>query len=570
MLLPAGAIAIRFAGAADARLMWTPVGRRGDLEYVPASSLSPDPPETAQFGGSAGAAPFDGVIALALLLVLIASLCMLARGRLAAVPRQVWLAMGAIFAVACIVRWIDLSGFGQTWDEDVNWSAGRNYITNLLALDARPRSWIWNFEHPPVMKYLDGIGAQFADGYGPARAMSAIWISLGCALLVPIGARLYRPRVGVLAAVIAALLPPLVAHGQIVGHESPTVLWWTLGILLSLGVHDATTVRARRVRLAWLGVVIGIAVASRFVNGLLGPLCLAIIAIEAPPEVRRRTLIEGAIGMPVIAFATLYAVWPRMWLHPIGALQESLAKLTQVHSVEPFLGTMTNHPGPYYFPVYLAATLPLGVLLGVIAWAVRAAKIRDRSTLIVLAWLVIPLGIALSPVRQDGVRYVMPCVVALALAGAAGWDHLATFLERRWKPAFAALAGVLVVYLGITLVRIHPYYLDYFGEQVGGAGPVASHRWFETAWWGEGVDRAVDYVNANAPPGARVSRECIEPAHLAWFREDLWTSMVRSADQASWIVTYAPQTHSCPMPKDVTRVFSVEADGAIISEVWKR
>ena len=476
--------------------------------------------------------------------------------------------MATVFVAACVVRWIDLSGFGQTWDEDVNWSAGRNYITNLLALDARPRSWIWNLEHPPVMKYLEGIGAQLADGYGPARAMSAIWTALGCALLVPIGARLYRLRVGVLAAAIAALLPPLVAHGQIVGHESPTVLWWSLGIMLSLTVHEGATVKARRIRLAWVGVVIGIAIASRFVNGLLGPLCLAIIAIQSPSEHRKRTLIEGALGMPAIAFATLYILWPRMWLHPIGALQESLAKLTQVHSTEPFLGSITNHPGPHYFLIYLVATLPLGVLAGVIAWIVRAAKARERrATLVMIAWFVIPLGVVLSPVRQDGVRYVMPCVVALALAGAAGWEYVASALERRWKPAFGAFAGALIVYLGITLVRIHPYYLDYFGEQVGGAGNVATHGWFETAWWGEGVDRAVEYVNANAPPGARVSRECIEPAHLAWFREDLWNTMVR-ADQANWIVTYSPQTHRCGIPKGAERVFEVEANGATLAEVW--
>ena len=95
-----------------------------------------------------------------------------------------------------------------------------------------------------------GIGAQFADGFGPARALSAIWIALGCALLVPIGARLFRPRVGVLAAAIAALLPPLVAHGQIVGHESPTVLWWALGDPARARRHDDLASRQAAARCA--------------------------------------------------------------------------------------------------------------------------------------------------------------------------------------------------------------------------------------------------------------------------------------------------------------------------------
>jgi 4-amino-4-deoxy-L-arabinose transferase-like glycosyltransferase len=562
IVLPAGPIAIRLAG--DGRLVWSPVGRRGDVEYVPASSLSPEAPERATFSGSVGAAPFDGAIALALLALLVASLCMLARRRLRAVPRDIWLAMAAIFVVACVVRWIDLGGAGQTWDEDVNWTSGRNYITNLLSLDFSADSWRWNFEHPPVMKYLAGIGAQLADGFGPARALSAIWIALGCALLVPIGARLYRPRVGMLAGAIAALLPPLVAHGQIVGHESPSVLWWALGVVLALGVHDGEpSLRALRVRLAWVGVVVGVSVASRFVGGLLGPLCLAIVVIQAPRERRGAVLVEAFWILPLVAVITLYALWPRLWLHPIGALQESLVKLNRAHSPEPFLGEITSHPALYYFVVYLLATLPVGVLAGCVAWAVRALRARDRAALLTALFVAVPLLASASPVRQDGVRYVLPSVAALALCAAAGVDYVA-----RVRRAFPAIAAALVAYLAIVLVRIHPYYLDYFGEQVGGAGAVAARGWFETAWWGEGLDRAVAYVNEHAPPGARVCRDCIEPAHLAWFRYDLWTPMVRDPSQAEWIVTYS--THACPVPKDAKRVFSVDADGAVLAEVWQR
>ena len=573
VIVPHGALAIRFAAPPGARLVWSPVGRRGDPEYVPASSLSPEPPARAEFDAP-GTTPLDGAIALGLLTTLVATLCILARRRLAAVPRNTWIAMATVFAAGVVVRWIDLGGFGQTWDEDVNWAAGKNYVTNLVSLDFAERSWGWNFEHPPVMKLLDGIGAQFADGFGPARALSAIWIALGCALLVPIGARLFRPRVGVLAGAIATLLPPMVAHGQIVGHESPTVLWWSLAILLALGVHDylppsdGQAAAMLRVRLGWVGVAIGVAIASRFINGLVGPLCAVIVVVQAPPRCRRETLIWGAILMPLAAIATVYLVWPRLWAHPFASLAESFRKLEGVHSPEPFLGTITNHPGAHYFVVYLFATLPLGMLAGVVAGAARLFRTRDRGALIALCWFVIPLAVSFSPVRQDGVRYVLPCLLALALIAAAGFDQLAGW--ARVRPAFPALAALAAVYLAITLVRIHPYYLDYFGEQVGGPGSVAAHGSFETAWWGEGLDRAVAYVNANAAPGARVDRDCIEPAHLAWFREDLWTPMTHVPAEAAWIVSYAPATRPCPVPPDARRVFTVIADGVVLAAVYER
>jgi 4-amino-4-deoxy-L-arabinose transferase-like glycosyltransferase len=564
VIVPAGPLAIRFAARPGARLVWSPVGRRGDPEYVPASSLSPDPPERARFGAWAGARPLDGMIAALILLVIAASCLVLARERLRRVPREVWLAFGAVLVIGVVVRWIDLGGFGQTWDEDVNWAAGRNYITNILSLDLSPGSWMWNFEHPPVMKYLAGVGAQFADGFGPARALSAVWIALGCALLVPIGARLYSLRTGILAGGIATLLPQLVGHGQIVGHESPTVLWWSLAIVLALGVCDGEPPRTTRWRrMAAVGIVIGVAAGSRFVAGLAGPVCLAIVVIEAPRPRRLRTFVEGAVIMPAVALATFVALWPRLWLHPVRALHESLTKLTHGHPAEPFLGSLTATPGASYFVVYLIATLPALVLLASAGGIVRAARERSRASLIVLVWLVVPLAVTASPVRQDGIRYVLPCVTALAVFAGHGIDWIGA---RFVRPA----AAVVALYLAITLVRIHPYYIDYFGEQVGGPGTVERHGWFETAWWGEGVAAGVDYVNTHAAPGARVSRNCIMPVHLAWFRQDLWAPMTTQASQADWIVAYAPHTTHCTIPAGFTRVFTETAQGAVLVEVFRR
>jgi 4-amino-4-deoxy-L-arabinose transferase-like glycosyltransferase len=589
LVLPRGPAAIRFAAPPGARLVWSPVGRRGPPEYVPASSLAPEPPERAAFS-SPGTTPLDGAIGLGLLATLAASLCVIARRRLAAVSRNQWIAMGGVLAVGLAVRLVGLGDAGATWDEDTNWAAGRNYLTNLLDLDFSDAAWSWNDEHPPVMKLLAGIGAQLADGFGPARALSALWSSLGCALLVPIGTRLYRFRVGVVAALIATLLPPMVAHGQIVGHEAPTVLWWSLGVLLALGVHDYLPsdergLRTLRLRLAWVGVIVGVAISSRFVNGLLGLVCALIVVLQAPPRWRRPTMAWGAILMPLCALVTCYVLWPRLWAHPLEALGASFDRLGTLHAPEPFLGEITAHPARYYFVAYLLATLPAGILAGVLAWSARAARERDRAALIVLAWLVAPLFVALSPVRQDGVRYVMPCLAALALMAAAGFDAIAVAIDgwlgrsagasqsmrlARGRLPFLGLAGAAGIYLGVTLARTAPYYLDYFGEHVGGAGTAADRRWFETAWWGEGLDRAVAYVNAHAAPNARVHRECIAPSHLAWFREDLWASMTTDPGEAAWIVAYAPATRGCPLAPGAEKVFEVVHDGAVLVVVYRR
>ncbi|HWM88330.1 MAG TPA: glycosyltransferase family 39 protein, partial [Kofleriaceae bacterium] len=337
VLFEAGARAVRFTAPPGARLLWHPPGRRGPLEYVPPSSLDDRPPELAEFGAWAGASPGDGLFALALLAVGAALAIYLARDALRRLDRRALAWAGIVFAFALAVRLIDLGGAGQTWDEDVNWSAGRNYVTNWLALDFRQSSWQWNFEHPPVTKLAAGVAAQLADGYGPARAVSAALMAAACALLVFIGRRLYALRVGALAGFVAALSPHLVAHGKVVGHEAMAAFLWTAAVLAALAAHDRSPEgepderRRLALRFAIAGALLGAAVFSRFVNVLLAPLLGALLLLQAPTGSRRRTLLLGLAVVPAVALLVGLILWPRLWSSPLRHLADSWGVLSGLH-----------------------------------------------------------------------------------------------------------------------------------------------------------------------------------------------------------------------------------------------
>ncbi len=569
IVLPAGPAPIRFAAPPEARLIWHPPGRRGAPEYVPASSLAPESPDRASFGSSSGAAPVDGAIALAIMLVVAVLALWLVRARIMRLDHRVVIGFAATFALAFAVRVWGLGDAGQTWDEDEYWSAGRNDVQNLLAVDAAPDAWVWNYEHPPVTKYLAGAGALWTDGFGPARAMSALAMALGIALLVPIGARLFSWRVGAMAGVFAALSPHLIAHGQIIGHEAPTVLWWSLTIWLCLRAHDAPPVPSRRfaLRLAGIGVVFGLAIMTRFVNALLAPMIAVTLLAAAPAEARRRTLVWGASIIPAIAILTSFAIWPRLWSSPFAHLGDALAKTGQAHDPEPFFGVLTATPPRWCFAVYLAATTPALLFLAALAFGYRAVTrwaSERRATIVVVAWLILPLGVALSPVRQDGVRYVLPSLCALAIMAAAAIDLLP---DRRRVATIAA--GVLALYLAVTDLRVRPYYLDYYSELFGGPAQVAADKRFVISWWGEGVADAVAYVNDHAALGARVHRDCAVPSHVTWFRGDLWDAMVRDPRQADWIVWTQPSWRGCAIPPGARLVHSTEVLGAPLAYVYR-
>lgn len=578
-VLAAGAHAIALTAAPGARLLWEPVGRRGPAEYVPASSLSPDPPDAARFDAP-GTARLDGAIALAALAVILGLCAFLARDWLRAIDRPTVRWAAVVFAVAAVVRLADLGGAGQTWDEDTNWSAGRNYVTNLLSLDVALPSWRFNLEHPPVTKYLAGVGAQLADGYGPARVTSAVLVALACALLVPIGRRLHGLRAGAIAGVVAALAPHLIAHGKVVGHEAPTALWWALAVLLCLSAYDRVEPTAARLapRFGAIGAVLGLAISTRFVNALLAPLIGALLVLHAPPVARRRVVGLGLLVIPTVALILSIAIWPRLWSAPVAHLTEAWQILKKPHGAEPFLGELTRQPGLGYFPLYLVATAPLGALLAALA-GLSIDPARRRATATLLLWLAAPLAVSLSPVRQDGVRYIIPSLLALAALAGVGLDRALAALERMAdrasslglgrRVALTALAAALA-YLGASAARVHPYYLDYYGEHVGGPRAVAERKLLETAWWGEGLADALAYLAREAPPGARVHKACVEPSHLAWLRPDLWAGETRRASEADFILVYAPLTHRCPLPPDAELVHEVAVDGAPLARVYRR
>jgi 4-amino-4-deoxy-L-arabinose transferase-like glycosyltransferase len=488
--------------------------------------------------------------------------------RIAAVPGAVLLGFGLVFGFALAVRLVDLGGAGQTWDEETYWSSGRDYVQNLLRGDVSHGAWIWNYEHPPVSKYLAGLGGLWQDGFGTARAVSALVMAFACATLVAIGARLDRPGTGIAAGVVAALTPHLVAHGQIIGHEAPTALVWALAWWTSLRVWDGapTTFRAVAPRLVVCGVVLGVALMVRYVNVFMAPAMGVTILLRAPAAVRVKAIGWGLAVLPIVAIVTAFLLWPRLWSSPFAHLESSWDKLKGTHSGEPFFGTITKTPPRWYFLAYLGATAPIGILLASLGGAVAWARVRERRVALVIAlvWLAAPLGVMASPVRQDGIRYVLPCLLVFALLAGAG----AVALGDRVKRAPWVATAVLAAYLAITCWRIHPFYLDYYGEHVGGPAGVARAKRFEVGWWGEGLQQAIAYVNTHAAKGDRVHRDCVEPYHLTWFRGDLWEPVGNPA-QARWIVHYHPSWSGCAIPPNATRVYTVSAQGAPLAYVYR-
>jgi 4-amino-4-deoxy-L-arabinose transferase-like glycosyltransferase len=562
-----GVHSVVFQAPPGARLLWHPPGRRGALEYVSASSLSKEPAERAQFTAPGTDPQLAGVAAALLAIVLLGAL-KLARpfedGRVSG-PGML------IFVVALTARVWGLGAAGQTWDEDEYWSSGRNYVDNLFAGDFSDRAWAWNQQHPPVTKYLAGVGALADDGFTAARIIFAVLGAGACVLAFAAGRRLFGGRAGFFAGMTCALLPHLVGHGRIVGHETPSVFFWTLAVWLALAAADDEDRPGwQALRFVTVGMACGLAIGTRFPNLL----CLPVVAAAALVPLQRHVVRSAAVGLAVIPLATaatFVGIWPRMWSNAIPHLRAAWDVLKIQHLPEIYLGREVQAPPWHYFPVYLAATTPILVLgFAVLFGGARAVWKRERAFLLVAVWLLAPFGIAFSPVRQDGMRYLLPVLVPVAIAAGAGLD-----LVMARAPRVVFLLGLFFVgYLGYTCRGIAPYYIDYFNEVVGGPKQAQARHLFDVGWWGEGLAEAVETINDSAARDAAVAR-LVQPTHVTWLRGDLWRRLSDDVRRdTDWILVndlWIDSGHSgWTPPPDFQLARDVQAAGASLARVYRR
>lgn len=313
------------------------------------------------------------------------------------------------------------------------------------------------------------------------------------ALLIVVAAllawRLWGPAVGLLAGLLLALEPFMVAHGRILRTDAllaelmlvailaALAYWsgraglWALGIcIVSTGLAWLTKTPA----LALLGAVPFVAVVSAWGVGAL-----------------RKLL--ALVGWLVGSAALVWALWPAMWARPMRAL-ERMAVYTQEKGGSPmdaggfFLGTPVPDPGPLYYAIALPLRLGPLVLVGLVLWLLlRAPRARQGVGLVLLLGLGLAAVLALLPKKAD--RYVLPAMPFLMVVAAVGIAALAE-RWRRLSPA-GALGLVAVVEVALLLV-VWPYPLAAYNPLLGGGS--AAERWISVGW-GEGLDQLAPALN---------------------------------------------------------------------------
>ena len=492
-----------------------------------------------------------------------------------------------IFLLAFQLRIWNLNEMGQVWDEN---SLLANYayphIRDAKNLDFGSEFW-WKGtpDHPPLVRYLRGI-ASLPDIKGwdkeglPIynydltynRMLSVFLTSFAAVLVFLIGARYISLYSGVAAGMIFSMMPIPLGHSQIAMLEPLSLFFFTASIFTFFLFAE----KPDKKRIILAGIALGFALLSRETHIMLLPMMLLILLIKNHNTQKKdpKSVFYKTLGIFGIAFLTFFSLWPMPFFHLDYMYRYFIdLRLNVTTSIpEVFFGRLMLVPIPYYF-VYVIITTPLIILLLSLVGLKKIDRSKNWIWYSLILWFCFPFLLSFYPKREQGIRYIIQICAPLALIAGLGFETLVSRFTKKVNYRLLLLF-FLFLYQFIILLRITPYYIDYFNIIVGGAKGVYEKRLFHLAWWGEGIKEAFTYLDKNARKGATIGI-ATSPSHILPPLPGRKVIPYKDNEKYDYIVVNFYHIVRIGFDDSLVRrdyrvVYSVIADGAHLVEVYKK
>jgi hypothetical protein len=383
-----------------------------------------------------------------------------------------------------------------------------------------------------------------------------------------------RPLWGHKAAILAALLlafdPFLLALSRVLGHDALVAVFMWLSLLAFLRSADQLLIsnsqspparwreparpglRAGGRAISNLqspnafdrryiivsGALGGLAFLTKYPSLFLGMfIAVTMLLLHAgrrqPWQRTLRAWIVDVALWSLVAGLVFVGLWPAMWVDPLGRVTSIVNDALHASgSPHPkgsfFLGQPVPDPGTsFYALVTLFRTTPLlwlgWLLAGATYLAWRPRWTHGRSALILLAFaLLYGLLVTVGGKKQD--RYILPAFPALTVLAALGYAQVSNLkyqIANHKSPISnlqsqtsnhtsqilsASFLGGVIALQAALVLPHYPYYFTYYNPLMGG-GPAAARML--NVGWGEGLDQAARWLNSL--PGAENS------SVVAWY-----------------------------------------------------
>ena len=404
-----------------------------------------------------------------------------------------------LVGIACVRVISTYSALSLTVDEPGHLACGLEYVASHI--------YTLVIEQPPLARAMQALGP-YLDGSRPSglsnsydealailahshnfdrtvflmRLGNLPFFLLACLVVCAWSWRMFGKAVAVVATGLFTLLPTMLADAGLATTDM--ALGATVGAAFFAGLLWAE-------KPTWLrGVLLGVCVASALLSKFtaLGyvPLTLGLALgcylVTERPSLRQvwELTRQRAASFALAAITTCLIVWAAYWfsfgIMPginvivpapefFRGIGDALTHNRNGHQAF-LLGESRMTGWWYYFPVALAFKTPIAFLI-MLAVGVLVS-LRERTRLVYLLPLAFSAGVLLPAMfgRIDiGIRHIEPIYIGLSIIAALGLVQMLQW--SRTGGVCALTAGVLVVWMTVSVARHHPDYLAYFNGFAG-------------------------------------------------------------------------------------------------------
>ncbi len=429
-------------------------------------------------------------------------------------PPRDWLHDGLLVVILLIGAYLRLTGIN--WDEYTHLHPDERFLTMVESSLQLPGSVAEYFDTAtsPLNPHNTGHGffvygtlpiflvRYLAEALGQAgydqvhlvgRAVSAVFDLVSIVFVYLLGERLYRRRVGLLAAALLAFSPLLIQHAHFFVVDP------FLNTFITAGLYFAVLAQAKG---RWLdyslfGMVLGMAVATK-INA--APLSLVLVLAAGARyftlerESRERELVRLVGGLALAALVSLvvfrllqpyaFSGPGLLGIRPNPQWLDNLAVIRQQASgdVDFPPALQWANRAPVLFALRNLVLWGMGPAAALLAWAgwgfaaYRSLRGEWRLHLILVAWTGIYF-LWQSTSFTPSMRYMMPVYPTLVLLGAWFlWQlwFMAADLSARWRrPARLGAGALLVIVVGLSAAQAFAFLSIYTQPMTR----VAASRW---------------------------------------------------------------------------------------------
>lgn len=418
--------------------------------------------------------------------------------------------------------------------------------SRAVAEDAVDRYWRANHEHPAFVKSLFALSLKYvyqkfrlvAEVGTAFRVPGMLLSSAGVATTYLWGSRAIGRLGGVVAALLLAMQPAMFYHSHLACFDVPVMSMW---LVTTYAFHRSVSGGGWPWAL-FTGLLYGFLLNTKHNAWLLPAALVFHFVATRGAEGLRRDLGVGRTAAPLALLALVligpvvfYSTWPWIWFDTAHRLAEYVRFHLNhdYYNIEFLRTTYFRPPMPrLYAWVMTAATVPTITLLLFALGLVRSARelpflaaakrepperrreLAEAYSNRVL-WFVC-LVMSYAPWLSSntpifgGTKHWITAYPFLCLFAGVGFEWARRKivaaaperLQRFQLPTAALTASVLAAPTVMTL-HAHPFGLSAYVPLVGGT-PGGASLGLNRSFWGYTTGSVQEYVNAVAPPGARV------------------------------------------------------------------